>query len=93
MIATITPIGSGTVPPSRGKPTRRRLPKPRDGLHFSESGERDGFRTSNVFDALHGVCVTLDEQIAGQSCTDIDYLANLSMAAKVLSSILRNRRV
>jgi len=80
---------------SSGEPlppkTRRARKKKRNGLHLCESSERDGFTTLDVVNGLHGVCCAMDAEAATHGCQDIDYVADLSMAAKVLSSILASR--
>jgi hypothetical protein len=61
----------------------------RRGLLLVESGEFDGYSTLDLVNGLHGVCNALD-QLEG-SAQSLDQVAELSMAAKVLSSILQNR--
>jgi hypothetical protein len=93
MNASITPIRGGyTQPPGTGgKPPRRPRPPKRNGLHLSASDDGEGFGTLDVVNGLHGVCLALDAEAASHSCSDINYVADLAMAARVLSSILQNR--
>jgi hypothetical protein len=85
MSGTVTPIGSGDKPP--------RLPRPpkRNGLHLRESEESEGFCTREVLMGRHGVCLALDEGAVNDSCRDVDQVAELSIAARVLCSILVHR--
>lgn len=79
--------GGGPPPPK----TRRPRKKQKNGLRLCESDEHDGYSTLDVVNGLHGVCCAIDAEAASNSCRDIDYVANLAMAAKVLSSTLANR--
>lgn len=80
---------SGGAPPPPKTRIRRR--KKKSGLRLCDSDEYDGYSTLDVVNGLHGVCCAIDAEAASNGCRDVDYVANLSMAAKVLSSILANR--
>ena len=92
-MSNVTPIranGGGPAPPKPPRRRRQSAARP-PGVRLRDSDEFDGYSTRDVINGLHGVCCTLDEAIGSQSCRDINYLADLSMAAKVLSSIVANR--
>lgn len=77
----ITPIrGIDEESPST---TDRRALRLRD-----DSSDSDGFTTLDLVNGLQGVCYALD-QIAGES--DAELIHRLSMAAKILSTMLADR--
>ncbi len=63
---------------------------PKVGLQLRESDE-DEFTTMDVLAGLYGVCQALDE--AAGNCDDANLIHRLSIAAKVLASILDNRAI
>lgn len=91
-MSNVIPIRSGddsssaTPPPKKSRGT----PKPKAGLLLFESGEFDGFTTQDVVNALHGVCSALD-RLAVDYPGDNGIVSELSIAAKVLSSIVQSR--
>ena len=87
-MSSVTPIsaGAGTEqPPSGPHPPRRQY------LRLCESDDSEGFTTLDLVNGLHGVCCAIDQEAASNGCQDTNYVARLSMAAKVLSSIVASR--
>lgn len=90
-MSNITPLRSGGGGSSSGTPPKkgRSARKPKAGLLLFESDEFDGFTTQDVVNALHGVCEALDHIVVDYA--EPDLAAELSIAAKVLSSIVQRR--
>jgi hypothetical protein len=63
--------------------------RPKIGLQLRESDDEGEFTTMDVLAGLCGVCQALDE-VAG-NCDDANVTHRLSIAAKVLCSILDER--
>ena len=84
----VTPIRppSGPQGPA-GKPRRARLKRPREGLLLRDSNDGEGFSTLDLVYGLQGVCVAID----ASSRHDTDFVHRLSMAAKILSTMLADR--
>lgn len=89
----VTPIrageagaAGGSKPPRRRRPANVRVQKLRDNTR-----DDDRFGTLDVINGLRGVCCALDRAAVTDGCQDIDLVSDLSMAAKVLSSLLGNR--
>jgi hypothetical protein len=80
--------GSARQPSSTAKPRSRAT---RKGLLLAESGEFEGFSTDDVMTGLSGVCEALDD-LEYTRRMDIDLVAKLARAARVLSTILMNKR-
>lgn len=87
-MSTIESNGSAAEAAAPEKVARRR--KPRAGVLLFESDEYDGFKTHDLINGLHGICEALDILM-------VDYpghqeaTVELSIAAKILSSILQGR--
>jgi hypothetical protein len=64
--------------------------KPRAGVLLFESDEFDGFTTQDLINGLHGVCAALDTLMVDYP-RDTETATELSIASKILSSILRRR--
>jgi hypothetical protein len=90
-MSNVTPIRAGSENSSSGQPPKqpRAKRKPKAGLILFQSGEFDGFTTQDVVNALHGVCAALDHIVVDYS--EPDLAAELSIAAKVLSSMVQSR--
>jgi hypothetical protein len=73
------------VMPTASKPKRERKLPP---VKIAESGESDGFCTSELINALHGVCAAIDRLI---DVDDFEHDDELAAAAKVLSSMVQTR--
>jgi hypothetical protein len=94
-VSNVTPIrgsdGAGQ-PPSDASPKRQRPRKERPGVVLVRSGEYEGFTTHDVLVGLDGVCCALDAMEWSVNM-DIDTAQRLSIASKVLVSILCNREI
>jgi hypothetical protein len=91
MNSKVIPFRSGQNQQPPDEPTKKprvRRAK-RRGLLLAESDEFDGFSALDLVTGLHGVCTALD-QLAGSE-QSLDQFAELSSAAKILSSIVQNR--
>jgi hypothetical protein len=86
MSDSVTPI----LAPAKKRPRRV---APKIGLKLSESQEGADFSSLDVVNALHGVCVALDDCVVNQAFFDRNHTCHLAMAAKVLSSIVQERLV
>ena len=89
-MSNVTPISAAnsSSAPTALKKLRRRA-KPKAGLLLFESGEFEGFSTQDVVNGLHGVCLALEHLTVDYS--ERDLAAELSIAAKILSSIVQRR--
>jgi hypothetical protein len=85
----VTPIHSGGTPPER--PRRRPRERVRLYLKLTHSKEDEGFTTLDVVNGLRGVCRALDLAAVDSSCSDIDHVGDLAMAARVLSEMVGDR--
>jgi hypothetical protein len=91
MTSKVIPFRSGQdqkPPDEPTKKTRVRRVK-RRGLLLAESDEFDGFSALDLVSGLHGVCTALDELDGSER--SLDQYAELSTAAKILSSIVQNQ--
>ena len=90
-MSNVTPISSGNggspsgTPPKKSRPAR----KPKAGVLLFESGEFEGFSTQDVVNALHGVCEALEHLAVDYPEPEV--VAELSIAAKILSSMIQHR--
>ena len=67
------------------------MAKRKDGtILLRASAENESFSTLDVVAGLHGVCETLDDTV-GSGSMDQNTIQRLSMAARVLSSIVNDR--
>jgi len=67
------------------------MAKPKEGtILLRASAEGESFSTLDVVAGLHGVCEALDDTV-GTGCMARNTIQRLSMAARVLSSILNDR--
>jgi hypothetical protein len=89
MNSRVVPIRmSGEEPPETPPKKPRLLPR-RKGLLLSESSESEGYSTLDLVNGLHGVCEALDSLPGAER--SIEQYCELSMAAKIISSILQRR--
>lgn len=86
----VTPIRPPAGPKGPTKKARgERLRRPDKFLRLRESNESDGFTTLDLVNGLNGVCIALDESAGGTH--DSDSVHRLSMAAKILSTMVADR--
>jgi hypothetical protein len=78
------------VTPLRAPAKEPKKRAPRIGLRLRESDELEHFTTLDVLSGLCGVCEALDDAV-GTGSMDLDTTHRLSIAGKVLSSILMDR--
>jgi hypothetical protein len=64
--------------------------KEKGALLLRASHENEGFTTLDLVAGLHGVCEALDDQV-GTCSLDFGAVQRLSMAARVLSSMVNDR--
>jgi hypothetical protein len=91
VMSNVTPIRGGSTDSSSitSPHSKRGKRKPKAGLLLFESGEFDGFSTQDVVNGLHGVCTALEHLVV--DFNDQDQAQELSIAAKVLASIVQHR--
>jgi len=77
---------TSTIPPKKSRARRAK----KTGLLLRESDKNEGFSTLEVLSGLHAVCLALEE-IEPCDSADLRRYSELSVAAKVLSTILSNR--
>jgi hypothetical protein len=70
--------------------SRKHVIAPRGAVVLAASGDMDDFTTMDLVVGLHGICQALDDQV-GTETLDRDGVHRLSIAAKVLSSIVMQR--
>jgi hypothetical protein len=68
----------------------KRVIAPRGAVVLAPSEDMDNFTTMDLVVGLHGVCQALDDQVGTESL-DRDGVHRLSIAAKVLSSMVMLR--